>query len=338
MTAQLSSNQSSPPSEEPLYNIGVVSRMTDIPVATLRVWERRYEFPESSRTEGGHRLYSELEVLRLRWVKSRIDEGMQTGRAVKALRHLEGESGVPGAPLSASTRSTTSRTESAPLPAAADSSIGALTERLTDALMTGNTGLADQILGEGLALYPMESLILDVIQPSMAAIGQAWHDNLINIAVEHVATNYLRHRMLMWMVTGPQPRRVPPVILACAPDELHEGGLLMLGVILRRRGWPVTYLGQSMPLPDLASYVQTVKPSAVVLVSMHTETAQKLLEWPRWLSDAYKTGNPPICFGGGVFTRNSALLDAMPGIYLGETLTEGIATLDNLLTQRTRSA
>ncbi len=31
---------------EPLYNIGVVSRMTGISMATLRAWERRYEFPE----------------------------------------------------------------------------------------------------------------------------------------------------------------------------------------------------------------------------------------------------------------------------------------------------
>ena len=53
--------------DEPLYNIGVVSRMTGISMATLRAWERRYEFPDSERTAGGHRLYSENDVLRLRW-------------------------------------------------------------------------------------------------------------------------------------------------------------------------------------------------------------------------------------------------------------------------------
>ena len=43
-------------SDESIYNIGVVSRMTGVPVATLRVWERRYGFPRSERTPGGHRL------------------------------------------------------------------------------------------------------------------------------------------------------------------------------------------------------------------------------------------------------------------------------------------
>src|SRR5512139_711308 len=74
---------------EPLYNIGVVARMTGVSMATLRAWERRYEFPDSERTAGGHRLYSEFDVMRLRWVKERIDDGMQTAQAINALRHQE---------------------------------------------------------------------------------------------------------------------------------------------------------------------------------------------------------------------------------------------------------
>jgi DNA-binding transcriptional MerR regulator len=45
-------------SEEPVYNIGVVSRMTGIPENTLRMWERRYNFPTPTRTDGGRRLLS----------------------------------------------------------------------------------------------------------------------------------------------------------------------------------------------------------------------------------------------------------------------------------------
>ncbi len=82
-------------SDEPIYNIGVVSRMTGIPVATLRVWERRYQFPSAGRTAGGHRLYSEQELARLRWVKSTIDEGMQTSQAIRALHSHERQGRIP---------------------------------------------------------------------------------------------------------------------------------------------------------------------------------------------------------------------------------------------------
>ena len=76
-------------SDEPLYNIGVVSRMTGISMATLRAWERRYDFPSAKRTLGGHRLYSEKDIMQLRWVRDRIEEGMQTAQSINALRHQE---------------------------------------------------------------------------------------------------------------------------------------------------------------------------------------------------------------------------------------------------------
>jgi DNA-binding transcriptional MerR regulator len=75
--------------EQPIYNIGIVTRMTGISISNLRVWERRYKFPKSGRTAGGHRLYSEKDVIRLRWVKARIDEGMQTSQAIQVLMHQE---------------------------------------------------------------------------------------------------------------------------------------------------------------------------------------------------------------------------------------------------------
>src|SRR5689334_583651 len=86
---------------EPLFNIGVVSRMTDINEATLRIWERRYDFPQPARTAGRQRLYSQQEILRLKWVKTRVDEGMQVSKAIQALYRLEQEEGAPhGAPAS----------------------------------------------------------------------------------------------------------------------------------------------------------------------------------------------------------------------------------------------
>lgn len=71
--------------EEHLFNIGAVARMTDIQEATLRAWERRYDFPKSGRTAGGHRLYSQQDILRLKWVKLRVEEGMQVSKAILAL-------------------------------------------------------------------------------------------------------------------------------------------------------------------------------------------------------------------------------------------------------------
>jgi DNA-binding transcriptional MerR regulator len=297
--------------------------MTGVSMATLRAWERRYEFPDSDRTAGGHRLYSEFVVMRLRWVKERIDDGMQTAQAINALRHQEQTGSLtlvnqfPILPEEKIER------PSAHLPA--------YQEQLTSALLIRDLVKADTILGEALAISTPDDLILEVIGPSLASIGTAWEDGKVNIATEHLATNYLRQRLLMWMVSGPPPKSVSPIVLACAPNEWHEGSLLILGALLRRRRWPVVYLGQALPLQDLASLVRDLKPSMVLLVAMTENSAAEIAAWPNWLPEVAQSGMPVVSYGGRIFTLQPEWRMHVAGVYLGDTFREGINAIERLL-------
>ncbi len=316
--------------DESIYNIGSVARMTDIPAATLRIWERRYNFPETERTEGKHRLYSDKEIQRLRWVKVRLDEGMQVRQAIRALRAVEaGEDLVVGKPASPS-----------PDERGVDVSEGdqivnvhidALRKKLLDALQAHETEKADQVFNEAFTLYTPESLIVDLIRPTLYDIGGGWEKGEIDIATEHLATHYLRQHLLAWMRSGPPPYAVAPIVLACAPGEWHEGGLLMFGALMRRRRWPVAYLGQSSPLPELAKFVQETKPAAVVLTAMTEAPALALAEWPTWLPEAARTGEPIVGYGGLAFNEWPELRTKVQGLFLGSTLQEGVETLERLL-------
>ena len=62
-------------SENNLYKIGAVSRLTGIPTVTIRMWERRYQLVEPQRTEAGGRLYSQEDLHRLGLVKQAVDAG-----------------------------------------------------------------------------------------------------------------------------------------------------------------------------------------------------------------------------------------------------------------------
>ncbi len=313
-------------SEEPLYNIGVVARMTGVTMATLRAWERRYDFPDSERTAGGHRLFSEKDVMRLRWVKGRIDEGMQTAQAINALRHQEHTGKlttmeyVPAQPPDVNGEK-------------AHGHLPVYQQQLINVLLDRNLTKADAILGEALAISPPEDLILDVIGPALADIGEAWEVGKINIATEHLATNYLRQRLLMWMVSGPPPKSINPVVLACAPNEWHEGSLLMFGALLRRRRWPVAYLGQAVPLPDLASFVHELRPSAIVAIAMTETSAAELVDWPHWLPEAAQIGQPVFAYGGRIFTQQPEFRLRMVGTYLGDNFQTGLNNLERLLVQ-----
>jgi MerR family transcriptional regulator, light-induced transcriptional regulator len=304
--------------EEPIYNIGAVARLTNIKATTLRMWERRYGFPQHSRTEGKHRLYSKEEVSRLHWVKARLNEGMRVSQAIRDIQQTD---------ISKSSQNiafpTTQSTRSGSLETSGD--------YLTQCLFAHNTDLADQFIAELSVTNPVEDIILHTIVPAFAETGQAWLDEKIDVATEHFATNYLRQRLLLWMQASPPPHTVRPIVLACPPEEWHEGSLLVLGVLLRRKHWPVAYLGQSVPYPDLAKFVHETQSSIVTLVAMTSQSAHTLGEWPQWLGDAVTNDRLSVCFGGYAFTQNSDLIEQTPGIFLGPTIQEGLNTLDNLL-------
>jgi CheY-like chemotaxis protein len=68
-------------SEVGVYAITAASEMTGIPVTTLRLWEKNFGVVRPARTGGGHRLYSQEDVERLRWIKAKVDSGVQVGAA-----------------------------------------------------------------------------------------------------------------------------------------------------------------------------------------------------------------------------------------------------------------
>ena len=69
-----------PTEPELRFRIGAMSRMTAIPVETLRVWERRHRAVVPTRTEGGFRLYSQEDLERLQMIKALVDLGETISR------------------------------------------------------------------------------------------------------------------------------------------------------------------------------------------------------------------------------------------------------------------
>lgn len=308
-----------------MFNIGAVSKMTNILEATLRVWERRYDFPKSTRTTGGHRLYSQQDVFRLQWVKTRIDEGMQVSHAIRALHRAEQDGTfMPVAGASSAVART---------PTPEGTSLDLFQRRLLDALRNHDIDEANLVIGEAQMLYPLEELILEIIGPTLHAVGAEWEHGRLDVATEHLATNHLRNFLLMWMRVGPPAYAINPIVLACAPGELHEGSLLMLGVLLRRLRWPVLYLGQTMPLSNLSIFIEDLEPSIVLFVAMTEESARALIEWPHWLPAVAEDNKPLICFGGRAYVEHPSLIERTPGEYLGDTLHEGIHKLNATLHQ-----
>ncbi|PSW24906.1 helix-turn-helix-type transcriptional regulator [Photobacterium swingsii] len=66
--------------EKPQYAISDVSEKTGVNTVTLRAWQRRYGLLNPTRTEKGHRLYSESDIERIQLILSWLDKGVSIGK------------------------------------------------------------------------------------------------------------------------------------------------------------------------------------------------------------------------------------------------------------------
>ena len=69
----------------PLFTIGSVARLLDVPPATIRTWEARYGLIVPARSQGGQRLYSREQVEQLRLVRDTIAAGRRPAEAHRLL-------------------------------------------------------------------------------------------------------------------------------------------------------------------------------------------------------------------------------------------------------------
>lgn len=96
----------------PRFRIGAVSRLTKVPVDTLRVWERRYAVVAPNRDLSPARLYDQDDVERLVRIKRLVDVGHAIGSVANLSRaELEAMLALHKAPAHAQIRGETDATE-----------------------------------------------------------------------------------------------------------------------------------------------------------------------------------------------------------------------------------
>jgi MerR family transcriptional regulator, light-induced transcriptional regulator len=219
--------------------IGELSRRSGVSPELLRAWERRYGLLQPTRSAGGLRLYSTDDLARVHAMQQHLADGYAAAEAaVLAARTTERRDG-----------------ELAP-PTAKD--------ELAAALARFDDGEAHAVFDALLARLSVDGLLRDVIVPYLHDLGERWERGEASIAQEHFASALLRGRLL-GLARGWGRGIGPVAVLACAPGEQHDLGLLAFGLALRARGWRIVYLGTDTPLASVADAARSSSPVAVVV-------------------------------------------------------------------------
>jgi DNA-binding transcriptional MerR regulator len=221
------------------FRIGELSRRSGVSPDLLRAWERRYGLLQPSRSSGGLRLYSEDDLVRVRTMQSRLAAGLAAAEAAAAAVAAPAGPGAVG-------------------------DAEAFRRELDSALMRYDDAQAHAVFDGLMAQLSLDTVLGDVVVPFLHDVGERWERGEITVAQEHFASTVLRGRLL-GLARGWGTGFGPLALLACAPGEQHDLGLLAFGLALRGRGWRIVYLGPDTPLESIAEAARTAQPQRVVV-------------------------------------------------------------------------
>lgn len=319
----------------PLYNIKAVVQATGISSSTLRAWERRYQVTQPQRSDSGYRLYSDRDILLIRWLKAQVDAGMAISQAVAWLETLAKEAGgleQVSLPLAQEVYAdrVTPITQHMAL-----RDYEALQQGLLNALLEFSEERAEDVLAEAFALYPLELVGEKLIAPVLIEIGDRWHKGQVSVTAEHFASSYLQHRLAAILRTVPISGGTSLLWVGCAPKEEHEIGAMLLTIYLRRAGYQVQYIGKNPKAEDFVADVRRFQPALVLLSASTEEAAKALGNLTRQLA-ALDGQRPILGYGGRVFKQKPELRNTITGIYMGDSALEAIESTNELLGDNVR--
>ena len=291
----------------PRYPVRVVAARTGLSPHVLRAWERRYRIVVPTRSEGGQRLYSDLDIERLRKLRRLVESGHAISRLAgltleQVQRLLEAE------PRPAEPERHTDEVE-------------ARVEEALDAAARFDAARFDAVLERAAVSLGIPTFLDLVAAPALERIGHGWAEGSVSVAQEHMSTAAFR-RVLGWLlrvneVSGPAPR----IVVATPPRQVHELGALMAAVSAAAEGWKVTYLGPDMPVAELVRAAEETRADAVALSIVYPEGIDGLfaaLRRPR-------VGLPPevpLIVGGAAMRHRRREEAESAGALVVETLPE----------------
>jgi len=207
-----------------LFSIGVVERDTGIGRDTLRVWERRYGFPEPVRNEKGERIYPERQLRRLQRIRRLLDQGMRPGKLLPlsedALDELE-----------------------ASLQPEKPQRLGKTVSAILAAISSADAGKVEILFRMQYEKRGMKSFILDTVVPLLNAVGELWISGKLQVFQEHFLSQQLIRFLNTEIARIQKSAGRPLVLLATLPGEEHTLGLLMVAGILSSQGISAVNLG-----------------------------------------------------------------------------------------------
>jgi len=256
------------------YSIADLENLTGIKAHTIRIWEKRYNVIEPSRTATNIRYYSNDDMRKLVNIASLLNAGMKISKISKLSADEFNEE--------INKRLSAGKDEDV----IAESYIS----QLINAGLGFNESSFDKLFSSSILRYGFKDAYIKILLPVLNRIGLLWSTESLNAAQEHFISNLVKQKLYSAIDALPSAdSSKPPVVLFLPDFEDHEIGLLMANFMLRQSGRNVIYLGQKVPLINIKDTVVECQPSQLLFFLLQTHPNDFLQNYIDQLSSEFKS-------------------------------------------------
>ena len=258
---------SGPNDDSAQYLISTVSKRSGVKSDLVRAWERRYQAVTPTRTAGGHRVYTDQDIARLKLLNQATSNGHSISQIAQfslddlkdLLKNESGESTQPFISIA---------------PSASDRAFLAedYIEKCYAAVLAFDAKALESHFENAIVELGSEAFIEYLLTPLLTQIGERWKTGELRPVHEHMTSAVIRSLTYILRNNNPRSANAPRMIVSTPIGQLHELGALLAAIMAELKGWQVTYLGANLPAEEIAAGVKYTDACALTIsISFATE-------------------------------------------------------------------
>lgn len=241
------------------YLIKTVSKRSGVKSDLVRAWERRYQAVNPTRTSGGHRVYTDQDIARLKLLNQATSNGHSISQiaqySLDALKNLvKNEPDSTPKPLI--------------IPSTASNRIhlaDGYIEKCYAAVLAFDAKALESHFENAIVELGTEAFIEHLLTPLLSIIGERWKTGELRPVHEHMTSSVIRSLTYILRNNHPCPANAPRMIVSTPIGQLHELGALLAAIMAELCGWQVTYLGANLAAEEIAAAIKYTNACALTL-------------------------------------------------------------------------
>ena len=267
------------------FGINVISTACGVMPHTIRTWEKRYQVFTPERSEGGQRLYSEVDLAKAKLIVALIEQGHTISSLARhSLQDLRSLLVVNKGEDSESGKMFTS----------------VETKRLLQHLANFNIDMVASGMQHLRLSIGIKEFIFKIVLPVMQEIEKLYLKGMYSVTQEHIISTIVGDQLHQINLSnqGPNPDRIA---LATPEGNLHELPILIAEIICHVNRFSTNYLGASHPAECLSEAVNALKCKIIVMGVISSDQwnyEKKIIPYLRSM-DKYLKNKVIVMLGGG---------------------------------------